>query len=95
MVLGSFGTWDYNNANSKINARVYGGTIAHEILVNDYYVERNVFLNFATNSRKHWFEVKNYARDDDKNNADHLLACELLVSPRIWCVRQTDVDCGG
>jgi len=68
-VLGSFGTWDYNNANSKINARVYGGTIAHEILVNDYYVERNIFLNFDTNSRKHWFEVKNYARDDDKNNA--------------------------
>lgn len=30
-VLGSFGTWDYNNANAKINARVYGGTIAHAI----------------------------------------------------------------
>lgn len=80
-VLGSFGTWDYNNANSKINARVYGGTIAHEILVNDYYVERNIFLNFNTNSRKSWFEVKNYAREDDKNNA-YLVNINKLNSPR-------------
>jgi hypothetical protein len=67
-VLGSFGTWDYNNANSKINASVYGGTIAHEILVNDYYVERNIFLNFLTNHRDKYLEIKNYAREDNKNN---------------------------
>ena len=67
-----FATDTFESDKSKINGMLYGATISTEPLHLNYYAERNIHLNFLSNPRENELKVKNYARNDNKNDADVL-----------------------
>lgn len=71
-VRARFGTDTFDDDKAKINGFFYGATISTEPLHLNYYAERNIHLNFLSNPRENELKVKNYARSDNKNDADVL-----------------------
>jgi len=55
---------------SYVTGFYYGSTLAHQVLIQDYYAERSIFLNFLTNPLLFKSQVKNYARIDQKANGN-------------------------
>lgn len=55
---------------SYVTGFYYGSTLAHQVLIQDHYAERAIFLNFLTNPLDYKSQVKNYARIDQKANGN-------------------------
>ena len=55
---------------SWVTGFYYGATLAHQILIQDHYAERSIFLNFISNPLDYKSQVKNYARIDQKANGN-------------------------
>jgi len=63
----SWGTDNPASNHGKLYANYYGYTIAYKLLHNDYYNERNIFLNFEQNDLAHKLQVRNFARNNANN----------------------------
>lgn len=63
----SFGTDNVAGGAGKLYGKYYGYTIAYQMLHNDYFTERNIFLNFEQNTLDTKLMVKNFARKDSND----------------------------
>jgi len=59
-----------NRPKSWVTGMYYGATLAHQVLIQDHYAERAIFLNFITNNLDYKSQIRNYARIDQKANGN-------------------------
>ena len=55
---------------SYVTGFYYGSTLAHQVLIQEHYAERSIFLNFISNPLWYKSQYKNYARIDQKANGN-------------------------